>query len=154
MKKTDIKKITPYSILTHVVGFEGMFVKLRAEGLDLDKECLWPVKLLPDGVKEGDTFYIRLGNKEILEEEHQDIARKILEDVLNMDLPDFPEDFDADAPFSLSMAEAVKNQADPTEPGQQVTALKSLQLIDELTGISKELDDEWRTELLGEIDDE
>lgn len=83
MEESEIKKISPYSILTRVVGFEGMFVKLRAEGLELDKECLWPVKLLPDGVKEGDTFYIRLGNKETLAEEHQEIARKLLEEMIN-----------------------------------------------------------------------
>lgn len=53
------------------------------------------------------------------------IARDILEDILGKELPAFPKDFPADQPFSLLMAEAVKNQADPSEPGQQVTALKS-----------------------------
>jgi capsid portal protein len=59
------------------------------------------------------------------------IARTLLEDILSMELPPLPEDFPSDVPFSLSMAEAVKNKADPAEPGQQVTALK---LIDALTG--------------------
>lgn len=59
------------------------------------------------------------------------IARTLLEDILSLELPPMPADFPADVPFSLSMAEAVKNKADPTEPGQQVTALK---LIDALTG--------------------
>lgn len=54
------------------------------------------------------------------------IARHMLEDILGIDLPDFPDKFPADIPFSLTMAEAVKNKADPTEPGQQVTALKAL----------------------------
>jgi len=54
------------------------------------------------------------------------IARQILEEVLNRDLPPFPADFPADVPFSLTMAEAVKNLAQPTEPGQQFTAVKSL----------------------------
>ena len=54
------------------------------------------------------------------------IARYILQNVLGSDLPEFPKDFPADVPFSLTMAEAVKNEADPTEPGQQVTALKVL----------------------------
>jgi PBSX family phage portal protein len=54
------------------------------------------------------------------------IARRILEDMLSVELPEFPVDFPADVPFSLTMAEAVKNQADPAEPGQQVTALKRL----------------------------
>lgn len=56
------------------------------------------------------------------------IARDVLEDILGAELPPFPKDerFDPDLPFSLLMAEAVKNRADVTEPGQQVTALKSL----------------------------
>lgn len=54
------------------------------------------------------------------------IARTILEDILGRELPPFPDDFEADVPFSLTMAEAVKNLADPTQPGQQVTALKSV----------------------------
>lgn len=52
------------------------------------------------------------------------IARMMLEDILGQPLPEFPADFPADSPFSLLMAEAVQNKADPTEPGQQVTALK------------------------------
>ena len=57
------------------------------------------------------------------------IARNMLEEILGIDLPDFPKTFPADVPFSLTMAEAVKNQADPTEPGQQVTALKALGIL-------------------------
>lgn len=57
------------------------------------------------------------------------IARHMLEDILGVDLPDFPDDFPADVPFSLTMAEAVKNKADPAEPGQQVTALKAMGLL-------------------------
>ena len=52
------------------------------------------------------------------------IGRAILEDVLNTELEGFADGFDPDAPFSLTMAEAVKNQAKPNEVGQQVTALK------------------------------
>jgi PBSX family phage portal protein len=54
------------------------------------------------------------------------IARYMLEDILGIDLPDFAKGFPADIPFSLTMADAVKNQAQPTEPGQQVTAIKAL----------------------------
>lgn len=54
------------------------------------------------------------------------IGRMIMERVLGMSLGDFPEGFDSQVPFSLTMAEAVKNQADPTEPGQTVTAIKRL----------------------------
>lgn len=57
------------------------------------------------------------------------IARYMLEDILGIDLPDFAGGFPADIPFSLTMAEAVKNQAEPTEPGQQVTAIKTLKTL-------------------------
>jgi len=65
------------------------------------------------------------------------IARLMLEDVLSIELPDFPPDFDPDVPFSMTMAEAVKNLGDASEPGQTVTALKServLEMIEKLTG--------------------
>lgn len=70
------------------------------------------------------------------------IARLMLEDILGIELPPFAKGFDADSPFSLLMAEAVKNKADPTEPGQQVTALKTLDLIEKLTGGDMTEDDE------------
>jgi PBSX family phage portal protein len=54
------------------------------------------------------------------------IARSMLEDILGIDLPPMPKDFPADTPFSLTMAEAVKNKADTSEPGQSVTAIKAL----------------------------
>ena len=90
------------------------------------------------------------------------IARLVLEDILGQELPDFPtiEGFDPDVPFSLAMAAAVKNQAQPTEVGQQVTALKSL-MDDHLRGISdgqimaslmrvrKELERTWKHEAGG-----
>lgn len=66
------------------------------------------------------------------------IARLILEDILgDVVLPPFKEDprFDPDLPFSLSMAEAVKNKADVVEPGQQVTALKVLEVLKRLEAI-------------------
>jgi capsid portal protein len=54
------------------------------------------------------------------------IARAMLEQILGIDLPEFPGAFPQDVPFSLTMAEAVKNKADVAEPGQQVTALKAI----------------------------
>lgn len=57
------------------------------------------------------------------------IARQALEEILGQNLPPFPDDFPADVPFSLTMAQAVKNEADPAEPGQQVTALKALGIL-------------------------
>lgn len=61
-----------------------------------------------------------------------EIARLVMSDILGQELPDFPEkvegfDFDPKLPFSLIMARAVQNRADPAEPGQQVTALKVLE---------------------------
>jgi len=63
-------------------------------------------------------------------------ADLVLRDILGRDLPPFAQDenFNLDLPFSLSMAEAVKNKADAAEPGQQVTALKRLQQIDGIVG--------------------
>ncbi len=71
-----------------------------------------------------------------------EIARIVLEDILGRELPEFIEDprFNPKLPFSLLMAEAVKNQADPAEPGQQVTALKRLleaENLDEDTAIEE-----------------
>jgi PBSX family phage portal protein len=66
------------------------------------------------------------------------IARSMLSDILSRPLGPVSEDIEGDIPFSLQMAEAVKNQADPAEPGQQVTALK---IMDMLTG-SEEHDDD------------
>lgn len=83
------------------------------------------------------------------------IARKLLEDIFGAELPPFPEDFDQDVPFSLTMANAVKNQADPTEPGQQVTALKlllgddadTLEGVAALSALQERLEKLWRSQL-------
>lgn len=72
------------------------------------------------------------------------IARFMLEDILGIDLPNFAKGFPADIPFSVTMAEAVKNQAQPTEPGQQVTAIKTLKSLGLLTD-----DDELDVSALG-----
>lgn len=88
------------------------------------------------------------------------IARKVLEDILSIELPPFPDDFNPDIPFSLTMAEAVKNMGNPVEPGQSVTALKGLETVMELTGgshpligalmvLRKSLEDEWLREASG-----
>lgn len=95
------------------------------------------------------------------------IARMLLEDILSKELPDFPDKFDPNVPFSLTMAEAVKNQADPTEPGQQLTALKRLDLLTKMVGeevgggqivrtlleLRDHLEDEWSKGLDEEDDD-
>lgn len=54
------------------------------------------------------------------------IASEIVVDILGRPaVEQWPEGIDPDVPFSLQMAEAVKNKALPNEVGQQVTALKS-----------------------------
>ncbi len=67
------------------------------------------------------------------------IARQVLGEILSQEMPEFPADFPADTPFSLTMAEAVKNEADASEPGQQVTAIKVLKAHG-LLGDNDELD--------------
>lgn len=73
-------------------------------------------------------------------------ATVMLEDILGQALPPFPEDFPADVPFSLTMAEAVKNMApEPAEPGQNTTAIKALKSLgligDEPEGLSEDADE-------------
>jgi len=87
------------------------------------------------------------------------IGRMILEDVLNQDLPELSEKFDVDIPFSLTMADAVKNMGDPSEVGQAVTALKAIDAltgdagIERLLGLRTRLDKVWREEVVGPIDE-
>ena len=52
------------------------------------------------------------------------VARRILEDILGRPLPPMGKEVKLDVPFTMQMAEAVKNKANPVEPGQQVTAMK------------------------------
>src|SRR5690606_27655632 len=77
------------------------------------------------------------------------IARQVIQEILSQELPEFPEDFPADWPFSLTMAEAVKNKADPAEPGQQVTAIKTLKALgildDDMESLEIEEDDAIET---------
>jgi hypothetical protein len=79
------------------------------------------------------------------------LARQVLGDILGQEMPPFPAGFNADVPFSLTMAEAVKNEADPAEPGQQVTAIKVLKkhgLIDDDGELDIQLDPDEGQEAL------
>lgn len=101
------------------------------------------------------------------------IARNMLEDILGRDLPAFPNDFPADVPFSMTMAEAVKNLANAGEPGQQLTAIKAITkalygeeadaptngadpIGDHLVSLNKRLEKRWLAEVTknGELSDE
>lgn len=68
------------------------------------------------------------------------IARMILEDILGRELGGFSPKVDPDIPFSLQMADAVKNKAPANEVGAQVTALKQLGIIEKsgVLGMSSE----------------
>jgi PBSX family phage portal protein len=54
------------------------------------------------------------------------IAKRMVEDIMGHELAAIDPSVKPDVPFSLQMAEAVKNMADPKEVGQQVTAVKSI----------------------------
>lgn len=94
------------------------------------------------------------------------IARVVLEDILGIELGDIPADkLDPDIPFSLTMAEAVKNLADQSEPGQTVTALKTVKgllgegaagedVVEALMVLRKQLEEEWSAEVGSEDEDE
>lgn len=56
------------------------------------------------------------------------VAHSMIEDIMGREL-DVPSGIDLDIPFSMQMAEAVKNLASPNEPGQQITALKVLKAV-------------------------
>jgi PBSX family phage portal protein len=89
------------------------------------------------------------------------IARQVLEQILGDELPPFKEGFDPDIPFSLTMAEAVKNLGDTTQPGQTVTALKAAgmilggdsaaaQIVKGLQALRLQLEEDWNREVDGE----
>jgi PBSX family phage portal protein len=70
------------------------------------------------------------------------IARNVMQSILTEELPDFPANFPADVPYSMTMAQAVKNMADPAEPGQQITALKALGIMFGDDNLDLGIDDE------------
>jgi PBSX family phage portal protein len=91
------------------------------------------------------------------------IARQVLQGILGRDLPEFEKDpkfqFNPDIPFSLTMADAVKNMADASEPGQQVTAiknkvnvLKSMGIIDDQSEILDLGDNDTMSTIVEKLD--
>jgi PBSX family phage portal protein len=64
------------------------------------------------------------------------ICRQILVDILGRTIPAMDDSVPLDVPYSLQMADAVKNKADPSVPGQQVTAEKA-------AGSLLEFRDQW-----------
>jgi PBSX family phage portal protein len=68
------------------------------------------------------------------------LARAILSDILGRPVSGVDSEVvPVDVPFTLTMAEAVKNQANPAEPGQSVTAMKAddiaTSLLERLVGV-------------------
>jgi len=81
MEEAEIKKITPYSLLSTVIALQGDFAKLEiAETKELIN---WPKTYLPSDLIVGQKLYLRLGTQENLDEEYQIIARKLLEEMIN-----------------------------------------------------------------------
>lgn len=81
------------------------------------------------------------------------IARYMLEQILSIDLPDFAPGFPADVPFSMTMAEAVKNQAPANEPTQQVApAQKAVEVLKALGIVDDEGEVDTDALNLGEVD--
>jgi capsid portal protein len=75
------------------------------------------------------------------------VAHAMLEDLMGRELA-MPQGIELDVPFSLQMADAVKNEAQPNEVGQQVTALKR----DVAHRVQKALDEGFTAEeILGEL---
>lgn len=77
------------------------------------------------------------------------VSARIINDILGQSVVEkWHESVNPDIPFSLQMAEAVKNKAMANEPGQQVTALKSIsEKEDVLVGLLS-----LRDKLLVELD--
>lgn len=81
MEEAEIKKTTPYSLLSTVIALTGDFAKLEiAETKEL---ISWPKAYLPANLVVGQKLYLRLGTRENLDEEYQIIARRLLEEMIN-----------------------------------------------------------------------
>lgn len=46
-------------------------------------QIFWPIKKLPDNLEPGDTVTLRLVTEESLEQEHTEILKKVLEEIIN-----------------------------------------------------------------------
>lgn len=69
------------------------------------------------------------------------LGRQLISDILGRQVPGVDEDVvPVDVPFTLTMADAVKNKANPAEPGQSFTAEKAdadagMAMLDKLIGV-------------------
>lgn len=46
-------------------------------------EIFWPIKKLPDNLEVGETITLRLVTAESVEQEHSEILKKVLEEIIN-----------------------------------------------------------------------
>jgi len=111
-----------------------------------------------------------------------EVARILLEDILSTEMPEFPEGFPKNIPFSLTLAEAMKNQGNPQaavskglfgpdldqEPevfdaecqkcghSQMVMDIEKSDdpLVDYLVGLNKRLEAKWQTAVKAKDDAE
>lgn len=68
-----------HSLQATIDRFEGKFAVLHTEE---KKEVLWPIKSLPDDVKEGSFVRLVVSTAKTEEEEREKIAKTLLNDIL------------------------------------------------------------------------
>ncbi|MEK7097816.1 MAG: DUF3006 domain-containing protein [Patescibacteria group bacterium] len=61
--------------------FEGDKAVLRSEDGTV---VVWPKNKLPDGAREGSALFFSIQNKEGAEKENKNLAKKILNEILNI----------------------------------------------------------------------
>ena len=76
------KKSNPHSIPCKLERFEEQFAVLNPENSELP-EFRWPIQKLPEGIKKGETFVLKIGRENIEEEEQYKAMRKLLEELVN-----------------------------------------------------------------------
>ena len=82
MSTEALKNAVKTTLLTaEVSGFQEKFAVLKIEGEE--HPVLWPIKYLPMDVEVGSVVFIKIGAKEMEEEERAAIARKLLEELVN-----------------------------------------------------------------------
>lgn len=62
--------------------FEGIFAVLVFEEGER-MEVKWPIKKLPEGMREGQKVWLQLSNEESRKEEKEEILRGLLEEIIS-----------------------------------------------------------------------
>jgi len=69
-----------YSVKAVIDRFEGVFGVLK---LDDGQEMNWPIKNLPDGIKEGQALRLSVSTSQTEQEEREKAAKALLNEILN-----------------------------------------------------------------------